>query len=169
MHLKDGVETIHTLTCTTCGKQISRKRIAYLERLADKEGWTIGDGRDSGTYCPDHGRTNMKHDFDIPQGLSPEIQQVAETIAETIRKDCGPNASGGGCQLFYTPSEWKDRGEEYGTNSKLVIVHDGGDQAPFFNWAYCEYTRMEKMVEALKPLGFYPEQCTCWYSAIYAI
>ena len=66
-----------------------------------------------------------------------------------------------------TPKEWRDTGAEYGHYSSMIVVHDGGDHAGFFNYDYCQYDHINEMYKALKPLGFYAEQCTCWYSAIY--
>lgn len=73
----------------------------------------------------------------------------------------------GGCRAFYSPQEWKDRDEEYGRNSVLIVVHDGGDHAPFFNYSYECYSLMEAMNAGLGQAGFYAEQCTAWYTAIY--
>jgi|TARA_R110002110_G_scaffold289290_1_gene503550 hypothetical protein len=66
-----------------------------------------------------------------------------------------------------TPEEWRDSGEDYGRESSMIVVHDGGDHAGYFNLSYCQYDQIDKMHNALKRLGFYAEQCTCWYSAIY--
>jgi hypothetical protein len=68
---------------------------------------------------------------------------------------------------FYTPEEWRARGEKYGALSVLVVVHDGGPYAPLFNYDYEDYKAIEAMQKALEPLGLYAEQCTGWYSAIY--
>jgi len=55
----------------------------------------------------------------------------------------------------------------YGDKSELIIVHDGGPLAPFFNWDYEQYSLIEKMRVSLEQIGCYPEQCTSTYSAIY--
>ena len=68
---------------------------------------------------------------------------------------------------FKTPQEWAERGEDYGLKSVLVVLHDGGNQAPYLNLDYCAYKCHEKMAEALRDIGYYVEQCTCWYSAVY--
>ena len=67
---------------------------------------------------------------------------------------------------FHDPSTWDD---DYGTRSSLVVVHDGGDLARYFNWDYCDYDAVERMRLALEKIGYYPEQCATWYSAIYPI
>lgn len=73
----------------------------------------------------------------------------------------------GGCRAFYSPQEWKERGEEYGTDSVLVVVHDGGDLAYVFNMARASSNVFEAVNEALSRAGFHLEPCTGWYGAIY--
>ena len=77
--------------------------------------------------------------------------------------------STGGCTPFYSAKQWKDKGEEYGLSSKLIVCHDGGDLAYFFNWNYGAYESIEKMRKALELAGYYAEQCTGWYTAIYKL
>ena len=108
--------------------------------------------------------------------LSKEQKNIANTILATIAERESANfthrrgpISGGGCRAFYTPDEWLDRGEDYGTRSKLIVCHDGGDLLPYFSYDGTDYGRSEKMEEALEKLGYYAEQCTCWYTAIYPI
>lgn len=108
-----------------------------------------------------------KNDFDIPRGLSPKGRAAAEKILATVRETLGPNATGGGCRAFYTPKEWRARGELYGTDALLVVVHDGGDLAPFFNLDYGAYKLFDKMWNALEPVGVWAEACTSWYTAVY--
>ena len=103
----------------------------------------------------------------IPEGLSPLGRQAAETIVAFLTEHNRTFHGGGG--TFYTPQQWAERGERYGTEStsQLVIVHDGGDHAAAFNWDYDEPAFREALRARLDPLGVYPEQCTSWYSAIY--
>jgi len=111
----------------------------------------------------------MNKDFDIPKGLSREGRSAAAAIKKFAARKFGAETSGGGCRAFYTPKEWRERGEDYGGNAELVVVHDGGDLAPCFNWDYCEYKlreAMDKVVRETVP-GMWVEQCTSWYSAIY--
>ena len=90
-------------------------------------------------------------------------------IANVIKLIMGEGASGGGCKAFYTPKQWAERGESYGQQSALIVVHDGGDLAPYCNYNYECYRLIEKMDAALKEIGYYLESCTCWYSAVYKI
>lgn len=77
----------------------------------------------------------------------------------------------GGCKAFYTPHQWRERGEEYGTESLLIVCHDGGDLAAMLNWDYFhgkeDYERFEELQRRLGLEGMYIEGCTCWYSAVY--
>lgn len=107
----------------------------------------------------------MRNDFQIDH-LPERQQRIARLVLRTINN---PDATGGGCRAFYAPEEWKDRGEEFGTMSDLVIVHDGGDLAPWFNLDYGRYGLNDRMQDALARKGLYVEQCTSWYSAIYPV
>lgn len=107
----------------------------------------------------------MRDDFAIPEDLSDEGRKVAEAIKDLL----GPEATGGGCRAFYAPEEWADRGESYGTTSVLVLCHDGGALAPYCNMDYGAWPLVEKLMGVLRPLGYYVEGCTCWYSAVYPI
>lgn len=109
------------------------------------------------------------NDFEIPEDLSPTGKIVAEKILAAAKKAVEGDIDGGGCQAFYSPEEWKLRGESYGQNALLIIVHDGGDLAPFFNYDYEAYALIDRMDNALSELDCYAEQCTSWYSAVYAL
>lgn len=73
----------------------------------------------------------------------------------------------GGCTTFYTPQEWKARGEEYGKDALFIIVHDGGDVAPVCNLDYESYQLNDRMITHMAKYGVFVEQCTSWYSAVY--
>lgn len=101
------------------------------------------------------------------QDLTKEQKRIADAVIRVISDEHGKPPHGGGCKAFYTPDEWSGRGECYGTNSELIVCHDGGDQAPFFNLDYMNTQAWEKMCEALEQIGYWVEQCTSWYSAVY--
>jgi len=93
---------------------------------------------------------------------------IAQAVLRTA-KHYGSSLHTGGCRTFYTPQEWRQRGESYGLNSQLIVCYEGSAIAPFFNMEHgCDgwYTAMQG---ALNSLGFYSEECTSWYSAIYKI
>ncbi len=101
-------------------------------------------------------------DLRVPDGISERARRAIEAVMRAASPE-----SGGGCRAFYTPEEWAARGEEYGARSVLVVCHDGGDLAPFFNWDYGDAESVERMRQELEKEGLYAEQCTSWYSAIY--
>ena len=106
--------------------------------------------------------------YAIPKGLTRKARSAAQAIVREVRSQRGADATSGGDTPFYTPERWKERGEDYGQGSILIVTHDGGDHAGCFNLDYCEYERHEAMRQALERAGCWVEQCTCWYSAVYA-
>lgn len=121
-----------------------------------------------------------------PEGLTAEGERAYSAIMGRLKakyQGVLKEFSTGGCRSFYSPAEWKARGEEYGLGSVLVVVYDGGDLRRHFNMdaAYemsCmleeagitvkePYASLEKMQEALNAEGFYFEECTGWYGAVY--
>lgn len=114
-----------------------------------------------------HDLPTRDEELAIPEGLSPEGQKAAETIVAFATEKLGERPETGGCTTFYTPQQWRDRKEEYGLNSELIVVYDGGDIGPFFNYDYECYKLVDGMIDALDPVGVYPEPCTGWYTAIY--
>lgn len=109
----------------------------------------------------------MTDKLTVPTGLTRKGRTAAKAILAFLKERKADNT--GGCRAFYTPDEWAERGETYGTESLLVVVHDGGDHAPYFNLDYCAYEAWEAMNAHLRKHGVYAEQCTCWYTAIYPI
>jgi hypothetical protein len=94
-------------------------------------------------------------------------EKNAKKIAKLINAfldERGQNDTG---NKMYSPKVWEERGEDYGTNSLLIITHDGGNHAPFFSHDYSADAAMEDLRSYLEDRGVYVEQCTSWYSAIY--
>ena len=70
---------------------------------------------------------------------------------------------------FYSPMEWRARGEDcelLGPGAVLVVTHDGGDLAPYMNWAYAQVERLSNFRSTLKDLGYRVTWSTSWYSVI---
>jgi len=105
----------------------------------------------------------------IPENLSSIGERAHRAIMALLNKQYATYT--GGCRSFYSPAEWRERGEQYGTNGELVVVYDGGDLARFFSIdaSYPSYEGHTLMSEALAAEGLYFEECTCWYAAIYEI
>lgn len=111
--------------------------------------------------------------FAKPEGLSRDGVKAYNIIMKMFKEfDKDTNnlpIDSGGCTTFYSPKQWKERDERYGTNSLLLVVHDGGDVSNFFNYD-CEcYELINKMDKALREAGFYAECCTNWHTAIYKL
>jgi len=68
--------------------------------------------------------------------------------------------------MFRTPRAWRDRGEKYGGNSLLVVLHEEGDLGYVLEgeggWKLAEDLR-ERLIRA----GLFMEQCMSWFSAVY--
>ena len=121
-------------------------------------------------------------DLDMPAGLDDAGRRAYEIITAYLKQH--DLADTGGCKAFYSPAEWKVREEQYGTESHLVVVYDGGDMRPVFSMdaAYdldcaifqetrqprTPYALYEGMQEKLREAGLYFEECTRWYSAVYS-
>jgi hypothetical protein len=101
----------------------------------------------------------------IPDKLSAQGRAAAEVILRLAQQD--ERTETGGCRAFYSPREWKERGEKFGADSLLVVVHDGSDLAAYFNYDREDYDAIERMDNALEEIGLMAQSCTGWYTAIY--
>ena len=108
-------------------------------------------------------------DNQISPLYAPELQALCKKVLTAARKVMKEEPYTGGCRTFYSPAEWKERGEEYGLESELILCHDGGDFASLLNSSYGCYDQMERFSKAMEKYGYYVEQCTSWYSAVYKI
>lgn len=100
-----------------------------------------------------------------PDGLSALGQKAHEVIMRVLTAH--EMTETGGCKSFYSPDEWRVRGEEYGCESELIVVYDGGSLRPFFNLDAECYSLNEEMRKALDEAGLHVEECTGWYAAVY--
>jgi hypothetical protein len=101
----------------------------------------------------------------MPVGLSAKGKKAYKAIMQVLIDNDALDT--GGCKTFYSPAEWKARGEEFCLGAELIVVYDGGGVAPFFNYDYECYSVVDLMVKALDEVGLYSESATCWYSGIY--
>jgi hypothetical protein len=106
----------------------------------------------------------------MPEGLSTKGRQAYKVIMDAMTLVTG-TVDTGGCKTFYSPAQWKARGEQYCHGAELIVVYDGGDVAGFFNYEYAmafdNYSLINDMDQQLSNAGFYGEQGTNWYSGIY--
>lgn len=127
--------------------------------------------------------TTTLNTLDMPENLDDAGRRAYEIIVAYLRQHDLTHT--GGCKAFYAPVEWAEREEQYGTQSRLVVVYDGGDLRPVFSMdaAYdldCAiyeetgktrepYSLYEGMQDKLREAGLYFEECTRWYSAVYSV
>lgn len=102
----------------------------------------------------------------IPEGLSERTRRAAEAILDIAEAE--RSAYTGGCRAFYSPAQWRARGEQYGQGAELVVVHDGSALARYFSYDREDYAAVERMNAVLEPLGVYAEQLTGWATGLYA-
>ncbi len=113
-------------------------------------------------------KTLLDPTFDIPAGLSAKGRKAAQIMLKWASKQYRPST--GGCKAFYTPKEWEARGEQYGTKSHLILVHDGGIFSDYNDYNMdCDGGWIEATRKELEAIGLYVEPCTCWYVAFYEI
>lgn len=114
-------------------------------------------------------------DLAMPEGLSPRGEKAYRAIMKFLKARGLTGTQG--CKVFYSPEEWKERGEQYGTESVLVVVYDGADARRCFSMDACYerarpgtncYEPFEALQEELGKLDMYSQECTGWYSAVYA-
>lgn len=110
------------------------------------------------------------NDFDTSH-LSGNAKRVADSIVAWLTGANATAPSGGGCRAFYTPEEWRERGEKHGTEAALILCHDGGDLAPYCNLDYdIGCGKLHDLFQSmLEKQGYYVEACTSWYSAVYPV
>lgn len=96
-----------------------------------------------------------------------EKQKSIADIFIKVAKDFDIEVSEIECKPFYTPKEWTERGEDYGTESELVVVYDGLYSFSHICNTDYGFKAYEKLQEELSKAGYFFEQCTNWYGAVY--
>jgi hypothetical protein len=67
--------------------------------------------------------------------------------------------------ICYTRSEFDG---EYGKGALLILQHESCDPLyPYVNYDGLQYDKVEQLVDALSAAGFWVQDCTGWYSAVY--
>jgi hypothetical protein len=108
-----------------------------------------------------------RDDFELPPAEEVEAHLLAKEIAKLMKRRKRKPLWGGGSRAFYSPLEWRARGESCGNGAALVVVHDGGDAASYFNWDYGDEKAAEAMGKLLSKLGYFAESCSSWATGIY--
>lgn len=126
---------------------------------------TVQDAPTARVHVPRLRWPAVPPDLALPEGLSREGQAAWEAIVTVLQAhDC--TFTGGGT-AFYSPAAWRRRGEEYGLNSLLIVVYDGGDVRDGFDPYERPGQVHSDVVAALRGLGLYFECCTHWYSSVH--
>lgn len=104
--------------------------------------------------------------YELPTTMTKRQREAADIVMR-VAQDFEPRTLDNGSRDFYTPDEWRARGESYGLNGSLIVVHDGGNLAPLFNHDYGYSSWVRVMRKSLEAEDFYVEACTPWYSAVF--
>ena len=110
-------------------------------------------------------------EFAAPAGLSRAGKLAHATIMEALRPamEAPGGLTSGGCRVFHAPKDWTVRRQErYGAQSALIVVYDGGAHRDSFTYGD-NPAAQDAMRAALKAAGFYFEECTGWYGAVYEL
>lgn len=112
-------------------------------------------------YLTDEPRT--KKPLPFPQ-LKELVLQAAEEVLDDVGREELLRDS-----PFYTPEEWAARGEEWGLNSQLVLVHEGSWFSYLLNLEEQAYALYDAFAEKLNQIlpDYHFELCTSWCSALY--
>lgn len=152
----------HEIYCTGTKAQAAQDAAAWTRSMGQQTRIVPGPGHRLRRENPFVDVT-LRH----PEKLSEDGLRAWNAILGQVRRY---DLKTGGCRAFYAPEEWAKRGERYGANSVLVVVYDGSELGYLFSLdraAELSYSTHEAMCQALDAVGFYAEECTGWYSAIY--
>lgn len=73
----------------------------------------------------------------------------------------------GGSRGFYSPVQWEQKGEDPIPGAVLIVGHDGGSIAPYFNDLYENDDCLAAMRVALEGQGLVGYKQGSWYSAVF--
>jgi hypothetical protein len=112
-------------------------------------------------------------DLIMPAGLDEKGQQAYQIIVEYLNANKLTTTE---LKVFYTPAEWRERDEDYGTEARLIVVYDGATSLKrVFSMDACYesarpegYKHYEALQAKLDEAGLYFQECTRWYGAIYS-
>jgi len=111
---------------------------------------------------------NADWDPDNHPSADPQMARLRANVVELIRHFAHANHLGfAECRVFYSPQEWAERGELYGTGSLLVVVYDGASIGDAIEYDRCNYGLIKKLADELSEYGMFITPCTCWYAAIH--
>ncbi len=101
----------------------------------------------------------------VPKGLSRKGRSAALAMVRVLAENGHTTEE----RSFYTPREWRERGETSGEGAALIVVHDGGDLYNYLSYMSEVPAWQEKLREALVKVGVYAESINNWSTAIYEL
>lgn len=105
-----------------------------------------------------------------PEELGTPPGRVAHAAIVGLLREDGATFTGG-ARTFYTPAGWAALGHPQHPAAVLIVHYEGCDVAPYFSHdadADTSYVHLNKMVKVLEAAGFWSEEITTAYSAVYA-
>jgi len=122
--------------------------------------------------------------INTPDNLNEDGAKALEVIRKFLTER-GVDDERNDSKVFWSPAEWKAKGEMYGTESVLIVMYDGSYVRNVFSMDACyeigcmvrqetgksinAYEPYEALQDALREEGFFFEECTGWYAAVYKV
>lgn len=107
-----------------------------------------------------------KDNWAVPTGLSRNARKLALAIVK-LAKERNWYA---GQKVFWSPKEWKEKGERYGEGAAFIVIHEGGDHAPYFSMDHAyetgSYKQYEEQLKLLSEHDFWSEGIYRWSTSI---
>jgi hypothetical protein len=96
-------------------------------------------------------------------------EQIRTRIKKVFEKVCRNN----GCTMdglrFYSPKQWKERGERYGQNSVMSTIFEEHQGMYYTMNAIGSFKLQNELVEELAKIGYWFELGNSWYLSIYEL
>lgn len=103
-------------------------------------------------------------DFAIPNTLNEKVHRFCRALRNRVRHD-GGTGYGGGCIAFHDPRTYHYY--SLGVKCVLVIEHDGGELAPYFNEAYEDSVALKTAAELMDLYGLWSDSVNPAVTALY--
>ena len=136
-----------------------------MDNLLEQELIDADDARELSLGPPEDSAAAYPPQYGRPAELSQDGLKAWRVIMEVLVSekaiDPGQNR-----QVFHSPSDWTARNEACAPESELIVAHDGGGHAPYFNLDYGAFMSRSTMDRALDEAGFYIETQTPMCSAV---
>lgn len=100
-------------------------------------------------------------DLEIPANLHPAAAGFCKDLIRLLR-----GGGCGGCKAFHTPEDAAAFCTPH-SSAVLVVCHDGGSLAPYFNLDYGNYKAYDKVDNLLKARGLWREAQNAAVTLIY--